>query len=79
MKNWNYILKIDHVDGNWRYSDGAPVVLRTETYKSRTLEGIRRQYEKHNYIGCTEELNCNYTINGKGFYYDKFRGIVFED
>lgn len=74
---WEYVLTIDHLDGNWHYKDGTPVILRTETYRSRTLEGISKQYAKHNYRGSVEDLNCRYLINGESFYYDNFRKLVY--
>lgn len=76
---WPYVLTIDHLDGDWHYEDGTPVILRREMYKSRTLQGIGRQYKKHNYKGSVDDLNCIYKINGFNFNYDDCRGITFDN
>lgn len=72
MKQWSYILTIDHIDGNWTYKNGDPVITKTETYRSNTLEGITKQYEKHNYSGSLENYNCRYLINGRKFIYESY-------
>lgn len=74
---WAYVLTIDHLDLNSFYEDGSPVIRYTETFRSRTLEGIQKQFEKHNYSGYVENLNCRYRINGRSFTYDKSEGILF--